>query len=141
LSVYTRGVRRLIPFSILGVLVIVSIAAIAVSNAQSHASVGGVSMLESCSNKLGQRPTTYVVFCADANGEFTNLTWQDWGDATAYATGIARWNDCTPNCASGKWKSEPVTLWAWRIRGHLYTQLSSSDQQLLATMTVQGYPG
>jgi hypothetical protein len=134
-------VRRHIPLSILAVLVILSLVTIGISYAQSYSHPSDVSMIESCSDKLGQRPTTYVVFCADANGEFTNLTWQDWGDATAYGTGIARWNDCTPNCASGKWKSEPVTLWAWRIRDHLYTELSSSDHQLLTMMTVERYSG
>jgi hypothetical protein len=82
-----------------------------------------------------------VIYCADGNGEFTNLTWQDWGDATAYGSGTARWNTCTPNCAAGKWESEPVTVWAWRIRDGLYTRLSSSESRFPTTIALKSYPG
>jgi hypothetical protein len=79
------------------------------------------------------------VSCADANTEFTNLHWIDWGAETAYATGEARWNDCTPTCVAGHWHSEPATFWAWdpRREPHLnlpqfrrltvYTKLASSS--------------
>jgi hypothetical protein len=132
--------RRFIPLSILAVLAILSVIFIGLSWSQSYSHPNDIDMNLSCSSSLGQRPATYVIFCADANAEFTHLSWQDWGEATAYGTGIARWNDCTPNCASGTWKSEPVTVWAWRIRGHLYTRLSSSDTKLLSTITLESYP-
>jgi hypothetical protein len=133
-------VRRLIPFTILAVLIVLSLVTLRLSYDQSGAHPHGVSITYSCSKKTGQRPTGYVLFCADANAEFTHLSWQDWGDATAYGTGIARWNNCTPNCAAGTWKSEPVTVWAWRIRDHLYTRLSSSDPKLMTTIVVKSYP-
>jgi hypothetical protein len=133
-------VRRLIPLFTLATLVVLSLITIRLSYDQSGTHGGGVEITLSCSSKVGEHPTGYVLFCADANADFTRLVWQDWGEATAYATGIARWNDCTPNCASGTWKSQPVTLWAWRIRDHLYTRLSSSDSRLMATIAVKSYP-
>ncbi|MCU1362934.1 MAG: hypothetical protein JWM55_762 [Acidimicrobiaceae bacterium] len=132
-------VRRLIPFSILAALIVASLVTLRLSYDQSH-SPRDVSITLSCSKNVGQRPAGYVLFCADANAEFTHLSWQDWGDATAYGTGTARWNDCTPNCAAGTWKSEPVTVWAWRIRDHRYTRLSSSDTALMSSIVVKSYP-
>jgi hypothetical protein len=44
---------------------------------------------------------------------------------------VARWNDCTPTCVAGDWRSEPVTLWAWDPRNDVYTKLASSDARLL----------
>jgi hypothetical protein len=133
-------VRRLTPFTILAVLIVLSLVTVGISYHESNTHPTGVSITFSCSKKMGQQPTSYVLFCADANAEFTHLSWQDWGEATAYGTGIARWNDCTPNCAAGTWKSQPVTVWAWRIRDHHYTRLSSSDPKLLTTIAVKSYP-
>lgn len=132
--------RRLLPFATLAVLIVLSLLTIRLSYDQSGTHPTGVGITLSCSKNIGQHPTGYVLFCADANAKFTDLTWQDWGDATAYGTGIARWNDCSPNCAAGTWKSEPVTVWAWRIRDHLYTRLSSSDPTLMSTIVVKSYP-
>jgi hypothetical protein len=46
---------------------------------------------------------------------------------------VARWNDCTPTCVAGHWRSEPVTLWAWDPQNDVYTKLASSDPRLLGT--------
>jgi hypothetical protein len=122
-------VRRVIPVSILAVLIVLSLLAIKLSVDQSN-SPQSVRVF-SCAPRDGVHPSTFTVFCADSNAEFTHLTWLNWGDETAYATGTVRWNDCTPNCADGKWKSEPVTLWAWQIKDHLYTRMTSTDPTLL----------
>ncbi len=91
------------------------------------------------------KPSTYVISCADANSEFTNLHWIGWGDATAYATGEARWNDCQPTCVAGHWRSEPVTIWAWdlRTRGphRLRTRNSRPPHGSCSAMTVWGTNG
>ncbi len=121
-------------------VLVVALVTSRLSYVHSSTHLTGVGITLSCSNKTGVSPTGYVLFCADANAEFTNLTWTDWGLATAYATGTARWNDCTPNCAAGTWKSAPVTVWAWRIRDHLYTRLASSDPSLLKVMKLAPYP-
>jgi hypothetical protein len=97
-------------------------------------------ILLSCSNKYGAQPSTYVLSCADVNSKFTDLKWTSWGSTTAYATGEARWNDCTPNCAAGHWKSESVTVWAWNLKNDHYTRLGSSDASLLTSEALTPYP-
>ncbi|MHB8378984.1 MAG: hypothetical protein ACYDB2_03570 [Acidimicrobiales bacterium] len=133
--------RRFIPLSFVAALVVVAGLATGLSIAQSSASATSVTMALSCSSKVGSEPTSYVLFCADANAMLTSLTWTDWGAATAYATGIAKWNDCTPTCVAGTWKYRPVTVWAWRNESGQYTRLSSSDPKLLSTITLSTYPG
>ncbi len=98
-------------------------------------------MILSCSSKSGAKPTTYVLSCADANSEVTHLHWSDWGDVTAFAEGTAKWNDCTPSCAAGTWKSKSVTVWAWGLQHNHYTRLSSNDPSLLSTISLKAYPG
>jgi hypothetical protein len=132
-------VRRLIPFSLLAVLVIAAGIFTGLSYHQATAS-SSAKILLSCSDKYGVKPTTYVLSCADFNSKFTGLHWTSWGSTTAYATGQARWNDCTPNCASGHWKSESVTLWAWDLKNDRYTRLGSTDPSLLNSETLTPYP-
>ncbi|HUY15963.1 MAG TPA: hypothetical protein VMV11_00230 [Acidimicrobiales bacterium] len=132
---------RLIPLSIVSALIVLAGLTTGLSIAQSSASTNSVTMALSCSSKVGSEPTTYVLFCADANAMLSSLKWTDWGAATAYATGVAKWNDCTPTCAAGTWKHQPVTVWAWRNENGKYTRLSSSDPKLLSTITLSTYPG
>jgi hypothetical protein len=107
-------------------LVILAGATTAVSLDQSRASTDRVRMDITCTKKMGVKPSSLVLSCADANSMLTAPRWTDWGDATAYATRQVTWNDCTPTCVSGHWKAEPVTLWAWRVRDDRYTRLTSS---------------
>lgn len=60
-------------------------------------------------------PATFVIACADANYELTGLHWRGWGSAHATATGTARANDCTPNCAAGHFHSYRMTAVADRL--------------------------
>jgi hypothetical protein len=136
---YTCRVRRLIPFSLLAVLVVAAGLLTLLSYGQATAA-SSATMLLSCSSKYGAQPSTYVLSCADFNSKFTDLHWTSWGSTTAYATGEARWNDCTPNCASGHWKSETVTVWAWELKNGHYTRLGSSDPSLLTSETLTPYP-
>jgi hypothetical protein len=108
-----------------------------ISYKQSTASGSSIQMPLMCAKGAGVRPTSFVISCADANSEFTDLHWTGWGDETAYATGVARWNDCTPTCVAGHWRSEPVTFWAWDPQNGLYTKFSSTDPRLLGTGTLQ----
>ena len=128
--------RRYIPLSFVAALVVLAGLTTGLSIAQSSASTNSVTMALSCSSKVGARPTSFVLFCADANAMVSSLKWTDWGDATAYATGVAKWNDCTPTCVAGKWKQQSVTVWAWRLENNQYTRLSSSDPKLLSTITL-----
>jgi len=78
-----------------------------------------------CSTAASVAPKTFVLTCADANTELTALTWSGWGQTTANAKGTARWNNCTPNCVSGKWQSAAISVYAYRIENGHYTRLMS----------------
>jgi hypothetical protein len=133
-------VRRLIPFSLLAVLTVAAAVFFGLSLSEATAK-SSATILLSCSDKYGAEPSTYVLSCADFNSKFTDLHWTSWGSATAYASGEARWNDCTPNCASGHWKSESVTVWAWDLKNDHYTRLGSTDSSLLTSEALKPYPG
>jgi hypothetical protein len=140
--------RRNIPFVLVGILVVLAGVFTVLSYRQSTASESSVKLLVPCKAfDLAVKPSTYVVSCADANSEFTDLHWTDWGSETAYATGVAKWNDCTPTCVNGHWRSEPATLWAWNPRPDLphlskfdgltiYTEVTSSDPPILGRETI-----
>lgn len=131
---------RRTPFLLLLVLVVLAAGALVLSYHQAT-SAPPTTMTVTCSNRSAAKPSTLVISCADANSELKDLHWNKWGDATAYATGEAAWNDCTPDCAAGTWKHEPVTVWAWRIVDGRYTRLASSDPRVLTSMKLEPYPG
>jgi hypothetical protein len=144
-------VRRQIPFTLLAVLIVLVGVFTVISYNQSRVSGSSVKVLLPCTPDLSVKPSTYVVSCADANSEFTDLHWTDWGSQTAYATGEARWNDCTPTCVAGHWRSQPATVWAWDPRHDLpnlvkfnnvtiYTKLASSSPILgMETVGTDGW--
>jgi hypothetical protein len=55
-----------------------------------------------CTGKLTVEPSSYVLSCADYGAGWTHMTWSVWNASTASGHGFLRQNDCTPNCASGK---------------------------------------
>jgi len=65
---------------------------------------------------LASAPEELVITCADANYELAGLHWHGWGTARATATGTARANDCTPNCAAGHFHSYRMTAVADKLR-------------------------
>jgi len=132
-------VRRLLPAVFLGGLSIINQGITIISVLQSN-DQRAVTMEITCSNHLGVKPTTLVTSCADANTKLEHLNWKDWGDATAYATGTLAYNDCTPTCVAGTWKSEPVTVWVWRLEGTHYTRLAASDTSRVPTTDLAPYP-
>ena len=64
---------------------------------------------------LVSAPKTFVITCADANYELAGLHWRAWGSAKATATGSARANDCTPNCAAGHFHAYAMTAVADKL--------------------------
>jgi hypothetical protein len=127
-------VRRQIPYCLLMVLVVLAGAFTVVSYNQSTASGSSVKLLNPCQPvTLSVKPSNYIVSCADANSEFTDLHWTDWGDERAYATGEARWNDCTPTCVAGHWRSEPATVWVWDPRREPHPNLPKFDNLTIYT--------
>jgi hypothetical protein len=86
-----------------------------------------VAWISNC-GPLVSAPKSLVLACADANYALSKLTWRAWGKATATAKGSAVANDCTPNCAAGKFHSYPVAVTASRLvacgRAKIYTRLT-----------------
>ncbi|MBW4076970.1 MAG: hypothetical protein HIU84_00345 [Acidobacteria bacterium] len=119
--------RRYIPHMLLLVLTVLAGSFAVLSWNQAHES--SVSIYD-CSTTSSVAPSSMVLTCADANTLVKNLRWSGWGEPTATATGLGSWNDCTPNCASGKWKSAPVTISAYRIRHGHYTRVNGTNQHL-----------
>lgn len=85
-----------------------------------------------CGSQSLVTPHYFVLSCADANSALKNLHWTNWNKATAYATGTATWNNCTPDCAGGKWLSTPISVYAYRVRGGHYTRLNSHHSSLFS---------
>jgi hypothetical protein len=74
-----------------------------------------------CLFKSQTRPSSFILTCADAGDVLADLQWVSWGTAAAFATGIEQINNCTPDCAAGKFINYPVLVDLWRpepLRGH-----------------------
>lgn len=56
------------------------------------------------------RPATITLACADDNLSLTHLRWASFGGPTARAGGDYYVNDCTPDCAAGRFHSYPISV-------------------------------
>lgn len=125
---YNEMMRRLIPYLLLSTMTVLAAGAALLSWHDSSA-VRSTAIYD-CSNQNLVTPSYFVLSCADANSALKNLHWTDWNQPTAYATGTATWNNCTPDCAGGKWLSAPVSVYAYRVRDGHYTRLNSHHSSL-----------
>jgi hypothetical protein len=75
----------------------------------------GVAWIPNC-GPLASAPRDLLIACADANYSLADLTWSHWGAARTTATGVARANDCTPNCAAGRFHTYRMTATADELR-------------------------
>ncbi len=80
--------------------------------------------LVNCTGKGAVKPSSYVLFCGDANEALARLHWTTWTATDAAATGVAEANTCEPSCAAGKLKEYPVTVSATRVRSGHFTRLA-----------------
>lgn len=92
----------------------------------------GVAWINNC-GPLVSAPKELVLACGDGNYLLANLKWRGWGSGTATATGMAQANTCTPNCASGHFRSYRMTATATRLS-------TCGKARYYATLTVV-YPG
>src|ERR1700689_4208404 len=122
--------RKMIPYLILSALTILAGGAALWSWHQSDEPIA-LSIYD-CTNHGLVTPSNFDLACADANSQLKNLHWTDWGKSTAYATGTASWNDCTPNCAGGTWHSTHIAVYAYRVRDGHYTRINSHHSSLFA---------
>jgi hypothetical protein len=120
--------RRLIPFFLLGAMTVLAAGAALLSWHESSASES-IAIFD-CSSQGLVAPHYFVLSCADANSALKDLHWTDWNKATAYASGTATWNNCTPDCAGGKWLSAPISVYAYRLQNGHYTRLNSHHSSL-----------
>ena len=106
---YTGVMRRYIPVILLAVLVVLAGLFALLSWHQAHETTAAG--LYDCSSTHTVKPHTLVLSCANANAnaKITNVSWTNWGQPTAFATGTARWNDCASSCAAGTWREQPTT--------------------------------
>ena len=66
--------------------------------------------LPDCLGKPQVRPSQVIFACGDGGFSARNLQWTGWGENFAAAIGIGEVNDCTPNCAAGKFHSFRIVL-------------------------------
>jgi hypothetical protein len=90
-------------------VVLVALAVFAAMAAAAFAAAGGRRVVGNCTKSQVQ-PSSIILACADANAALTKLRWTSFGGGSARATGSYTANDCTPNCAAGKFHSSPITL-------------------------------
>jgi len=96
-----RGIRGRTTFAVILLVGAIAVTSLAASN--------GRRVVGDCT-KSQVRPGTIVLACADFNTELTKLRWSTFGEASAHATGQYYVNDCTPDCAAGKFHSFPIDL-------------------------------
>jgi hypothetical protein len=51
-----------------------------------------------------------VLACADYGIRATQLTWASWSQTSASGVGVISEDNCTPNCAEGKFLPYPATF-------------------------------
>ena len=71
------------------------------------------SVLSSCNvpaTAPSVRPTTIMLACGDGNAYVDDLTWSSWTATGASATGAYTHNLCVPDCAAGRFVSQPATV-------------------------------
>lgn len=74
------------------------------------ASASGASRVVGDCQHSQVRPSSVILACADDNASFTHLRWSSFGGASAHATGVYAFNDCTPTCVAGHVHSYPVVI-------------------------------
>lgn len=88
-------------------LILVALVALACAVAAPAAPAAQVYLPSNCVDQK-VKPKRVIVTCADAGFVLTGMTWRQWGQSRAQATGTARVNDCEPSCADGTVRSYPV---------------------------------
>lgn len=91
------------------------------SSPQAETRVSTKTVLFDCLNHPVVEPSSYVLTCADYGSILASLKWTSWTAEGATAVGVHELNDCTPNCAEGKFQKFPAIITFWRpepVAGH-----------------------
>lgn len=76
---------------------------------QSARSDLGPPALGGCLSKSLVRPSS-IEFCGDGNFFMMGLKWTSWTTADAEGDGVAHQNNCSPSCASGRFRTYNVEV-------------------------------
>jgi hypothetical protein len=83
-------------------------------SASSSVSVASSTVWFDCTHHGQVEPSNYILTCASAGSVLGHLVWKSWAAQQAVATGVHELNNCTPNCAEGKFIDYPVIVTLWR---------------------------
>ncbi|WP_122619165.1 hypothetical protein [Streptomyces sp. Tu 4128] len=67
-------------------------------------------VLVDCAGQPEVRPGTYILACGDGNSRLVSMHWYRWDAEAAAGRGSNAVNDCVPDCATGAFRSYPVTV-------------------------------
>ena len=120
--------RVAVPIAVL-IAVLLSVAATACASAPAPTRAADTAFTQrnsgpvvvNCLLKSQTRPSSFILTCADAGDVLAHLNWVSWGSGVAFAYGIEQINNCTPDCAAGKFINYPVLVDLWRpepLPGH-----------------------
>jgi hypothetical protein len=98
--------------------IVVAIACLAAVPSVALAATAGTSgkpFAINCNNEQF-KPKRIVIACGDAGIFLGKLKWSSWSASSAKGTGTYNQNDCTPDCAAGKFKSTPVKVTLSKVK-------------------------
>ena len=104
----TRSVAMTIVAISVGVFLILSVGA--ASGTARVTSKRVTPRIMTCAGKTVVEPKSYVITCADANSLLVKMHWTWWTPTFATALATYSANDCTPNCAAGKFHNYPARV-------------------------------
>ena len=84
------------------------------SSSAASTSATSRTVLFDCAHHGRVEPSDYILTCADAGSVLDHLVWSSWTAQQAVATGVHELNNCTPNCAQGKFIHYPAAVTLWR---------------------------
>ena len=74
-----------------------------------------VVLVNQCTGRGQIRPKSFDPGCMPSNSFITHMSWTSWG-SVAFGSATFKINNCTPNCAQGKFVSYPILTVLWRAR-------------------------
>lgn len=117
------------------------------ADAAAREAAAEVTYLAEClADELTKRPVSYTLSCADGNETLDALVWEDWGRATARATGVIVTNACDPDCATGALRRDPVRVVAGDLvegeasRHYTSLTLTYTGDRPPGTLPTESYP-
>lgn len=78
---------------------------------KAHSSLPTV--LPNCVGTPQSKPSQVILACGDGNVYANKLNWKSWGQLYAHASGVLEMNDCTPDCARGRFHLYQASLTAY----------------------------